>query len=363
MTNNIYIIIVGTDPNSHGGGIATALPGYFRALQHTVFNYDFLPTHHASAWGGKWRYWLTAILRIVLLWFSHALSHDKVVLYAHVGGGVPSFIRKGSLAAIGRLLGMRVVMQLHGLEVDSYLASRSGRLFFRSATSTASALCVLTPWWQLRLKAAEIYAPIFVVPNPLDGELEQIARADYDKAITKEDLVILCMTRVVEGKGVDLLIESVLLLPEYVRVVIAGNGAQLPSLKNRVRELNIEHRVDFRDWVAGKFKESLFREADIFCLPSSYDSFGMGFIEAMAHGLPVVALDWGPIKDVVPHGKCGLLVKGPDSTLLADAICCLVKDKALRTTLGRNGQLWVVEQFGASHVGHAIRSVMEHVCQ
>jgi glycosyltransferase involved in cell wall biosynthesis len=171
------------------------------------------------------------------------------------------------------------------------------------------------------------------------------------------------MTRVVKGKGVDLLIESVPLLPEYVRVVIAGDGAQLLFLKERVSELNIKHRVDFRGWVDGPTKESLFGEADIFCLPSSYDSFGMGFIEAMAHGLPVVALDWGPIKDVVPHGKCGLLVKRPEPVLLAEAICRLAGDKVLRTTLGRNGQHWVVDQFSASHVGLAIRYVMEQVCQ
>lgn len=285
-----------------------------------------------------------------------------MILYAHVGGGAASFFRLGSLSVLARLLGISVVMQLHSAEVNNYLISGIGRLFFYVTTSASSVLCVLTPWWQLRLRAAGICKPIYVVPNPLDDKLEQIACTHGNRVKTKDDLIILCMTRIVEGKGVDLLIESVPLLPENVRVVIAGDGTQLIFLKKRVRELNIEHRVDFRGWVDGAIKKNLLGEADIFCLPSSYDSFGMGFIEAMAHGLPVVALDWGPIKDVVPHGHCGLLIASPEPVLLADALCCLAKDDVLRSTLGNNGRHWVIAQFGARHVGHAIRSVMEHVC-
>ena len=64
--------------------------------------------------------------------------------------------------------------------------------------------------------------------------------------------------------------------------------------------------MSFLGWISGDEKEKLLNESNIFCLPSAYDSFGMVFIEAMAFNLPIVAYNWGPIRDVVTSevGEC-----------------------------------------------------------
>jgi len=170
------------------------------------------------------------------------------------------------------------------------------------------------------------------------------------------------MSRLEPGKGVDLLVETIPLLPDSVSVVVAGDGTQLTKLKKRVVELGIERRVRFLGWVQREDKFRLLREADIFCLPSSYDSFGMGFVEAMAHGLPVVALDWGPIRDVVPDGECGFLVKQATRECLAQAIMKLADNTELRKTMGANGKQWVVEQFSVDKIGKKLSVLLEMTC-
>jgi glycosyltransferase involved in cell wall biosynthesis len=59
--------------------------------------------------------------------------------------------------------------------------------------------------------------------------------------------------------------------------------------------------------------EQTYREAHIYVMPTSSDTFGMVFLEAMAHGLPVVALDRAYTREVIRHGETGLLVPIPES--------------------------------------------------
>jgi len=362
MSNKLHIIVVGTDPASYRGGIASALPGYFRALEYAGISNEFIPTHHATARGGKWRYWVFAFPKI-----AHSIYHSRnewggVVVYAHVGGGIPSFVRKSMLALFVRLLGVPVVMHLHGPEVARYLATPWRKFFFRMALVPASAVCVLTSWWKDILQAAKIDKPVNIVPNPLDEQCEMTALTPVERNETKDSLTVVSMARIENGKGVDVLIEAVPLLPGNVYVVVAGNGAQLSKLKKRVRDLSIDQRVQFLGWVEGEDKLRLLKNADIFCLPSCHDSFGMGFVEAMAYGLPVIALDWGPIHDVVPDGECGILINQPDPKHLANEIANLSENVELRKRMGKNGQHWVYQQFGVHKVGEKLRMVMEEVC-
>ena len=78
-------------------------------------------------------------------------------------------------------------------------------------------------------------------------------------------------------------------------------------------------------------KEALLASADVFCLPSTYDSFGMGFVEAMMQGTPVVAADWRAISDVVaPPPLSALVPAPPQPAALAEAIRAVLEAKPPR---------------------------------
>jgi len=80
----------------------------------------------------------------------------------------------------------------------------------------------------------------------------------------------------------------------------------------------------------------LYRRAWVFCLPSTYEGFGVPYIEAMASGTPVVATPNPGAREVLEEGKYGVIVKDND---LGQQICCLLSDKNLRKAYVDRGLL------------------------
>jgi glycosyltransferase involved in cell wall biosynthesis len=79
----------------------------------------------------------------------------------------------------------------------------------------------------------------------------------------------------------------------------------------------------------------VFREADVFCLPTDADAHSVASIEAMAMGLPVVTTSVGGLVDIVDEGRTGFLVPPGDEAALVDRLLRLVKDAGLRVRMGQ----------------------------
>jgi glycosyltransferase involved in cell wall biosynthesis len=214
---------------------------------------------------------------------------------------------------------------------------------------------VLSPWWSTYFMQYLAADRLAVIPNPLPQAWEQVARTALpDKEGAGGNTKLLAMSRLEPGKGVDLVVEAMAHLPGNFRLTVAGSGSLAAPLSRRARELGLSERIEFTGWVSGIDKQRLLESADLFVLPSSNDSFGMGFVEAMANGLPVVALHWGPIGDIVPNGRAGVLVENPCSVELAEAIVTLA-DRDTRRRMGEAGKQWVIEAFAAQKIGQRLR--------
>lgn len=88
----------------------------------------------------------------------------------------------------------------------------------------------------------------------------------------------------------------------------------------------------------------LYREADVFCLPSWWEAMPLSILEAMATGLPVVATAVGDVPRVVRPGETGLLVPPRDAAALADALAELLEDPDKRRAWGRAARALVEER-------------------
>jgi glycosyltransferase involved in cell wall biosynthesis len=123
---------------------------------------------------------------------------------------------------------------------------------------------------------------------------------------------------------------------------IVGGGPMLPALKKQAGELGLggaEGAVEFLGELPSD--EAVRREffgADVFCLPSLQEGFGIVFLEAMAAGLPIVAARAAAIPEVAPAGEVARLVAGEDAGALADALIGLLKDAGERERLGAAGR-------------------------
>lgn len=119
-----------------------------------------------------------------------------------------------------------------------------------------------------------------------------------------------------------------------VHFFIVGSGELEPELKKMASVLDINKMVTFTGF--RKDVPAIFQEIDIFLITSSTDELGTTVIDALYHGIPVVATKGGGIPELVRDGQEGFLCELGDAACLSEAIQKLSKDKALRTKLGEN---------------------------
>lgn len=181
---------------------------------------------------------------------------------------------------------------------------------------------------------------IAVVPEPI--ELERW-KSHFAAAPSRprSGPTILCVARMYPRKRVgDLLMAAALLRPRIpgIRVRIVGRG---PGWEGAVRAhaaLGLGDRVLLLGDVSRDRLAEEYANADIFCLPSVQESFGLVFLEAMAAGLPIVACRAAAIPEVVEDGVVGLLVSPRDPAGLARALEVLSADPGRARLMGEAGR-------------------------
>ncbi|MEO1065610.1 MAG: glycosyltransferase, partial [Actinomycetota bacterium] len=119
-----------------------------------------------------------------------------------------------------------------------------------------------------------------------------LAAAAATRPPEHERPTVLYVGRLRTRKAVAVLMMAMYLLRESVpaaRLVIVGDGEQLPALAQLRDKLKLQGAVQFAGQVDRDRLAVYFQAADVYCLPSLYEGFPLAILEAMAAGLPVVA--------------------------------------------------------------------------
>jgi glycosyltransferase involved in cell wall biosynthesis len=130
---------------------------------------------------------------------------------------------------------------------------------------------------------------------------------------------------------------------------IVGDGPCRAAWERLCAHLGLEKRVEFLGTVSRAELADRYRRAAVFCLPSRQEGFGIVFLEAMAHGLPIVAGRAGAVPETVAEGEVGLLADPGDPDELARCLAAVLEDPALRCRLGAAGRARA-ERFRADRV-------------
>jgi glycosyltransferase involved in cell wall biosynthesis len=155
---------------------------------------------------------------------------------------------------------------------------------------------------------------------------------------------LLYVGRLVDGKGLELLFESIAALKKArprlaLRVVGGGDRAYLAVLEALVRRLGLEATVTFAGVVAnGPLLWDEYLQAGVFVLPSLSEGFPRVVYEAMATATPMVVTDVGSVARVVRAGVDGVIVPPGDEARLRAAIAELLDDPERRTAMGRSAR-------------------------
>src|ERR1043166_4112932 len=155
------------------------------------------------------------------------------------------------------------------------------------------------------------------------------------------------MSNMRPGKRIDLLLQSFAAMRTRDRtrlLILAGESAQPHT--EMINRLGLRKEIIIRENEAAV--EDFISAADVGLYTSDYESFGLGIMETLYFGKPVVAFDVGGIPEVVGEGYP--LYPFPNVTAIATALDKLVESPDLAQTLGEQGRKHVVEKFSADRI-------------
>ncbi len=203
---------------------------------------------------------------------------------------------------------------------------------------------------------------------PTGTDLEPFLNAD-GKALRAEkgwqdETVLISVGRLAPEKNWDTLIRAFAKACEKhpdIRLVLIGDGAARQSLETLSSELGIADRVTFTGAVPFEDIPRYLKAADIFAFASVTETQGLVTIEAMAAGLPVVAVEGPGTSDIIEHGKQGFLVKN-DPDALAKGINKLLSDSQRIQRFSKNA-LKKAKTFDVNELGKQMLSVYEQAIE
>jgi len=164
-------------------------------------------------------------------------------------------------------------------------------------------------------------------------------------------------------KGLHILLDAMRQVPG-VELWIAGSGPERARLEAQVATTGLRERVQFRGDIAEADLPALYRQADIFVLPSHLraEAYGIVLVEALASGLPCISTALGTGTDFVNlHEQTGLVVAPGDAVALAAAIKRLSSDAALRARYGAAGRKRAERLFARDRMLDEIEQVYEDI--
>lgn len=155
-------------------------------------------------------------------------------------------------------------------------------------------------------------------------------------------IILLYVGRIAVEKDLDVLFDAYRSLQnsssKKVALVLAGDGPMLDKYKKEYENRN----VYFLGYVKGEALASLYASSDVFVFPSSTETLGNVVLEAMASGLPIVAVDSGGVRDNIIPGVNGFLQKPRDAHSFVEALHRLIENEAVRISMGKEARKYAL---------------------
>ncbi|MCJ9752067.1 glycosyltransferase family 4 protein [Neorhizobium sp. BETTINA12A] len=274
-----------------------------------------------------------------------AFGHRRLAFIVHSAVTAPNckilFLGHINLLPVGllcKLLSPRIklVLFVHGDEVWNDPAYRRMRFYEPLMARALSRIASVSTFTASRMqKAFNLPAGKFTLfPNAVD---------DIDRRPQKSGRNILTVARLDQhdrGKNIDALIKAVALLKRWnleCVLQIVGEGPLKSELASLAWELAVEDRVEFLGRVSDARLAGIYAQACLFAMPSSKEGFGIVFLEAWLHGLPVICGTQDAAVEIITDGVDGFAVNPSDTETLAAKIAMLLADPGMAAAIGEAG--------------------------
>ncbi len=247
-------------------------------------------------------------------------------------------------ARVAERSGIPYVVSPRGMLVKDLIRTKSrilksiwAKFIERRTLASASAVHVTANKELEELRRFDFDLPVvWTVPNGVDGPGgHSLKRADDFPNLEQ---FVLFLGRISWKKGLDRLIKAWKNVPDII-LLIAGNDEESyqSELERLATKTGVAERIRFVGMVQGDSKWGLFRDAELFILPSYSENFGISALEAMFMGCPVVVTPEVGLAEAIAESDAGLVVAG-DPNSLGRAIRKLLSDPDRRQKMGTNGR-------------------------
>ena len=233
--------------------------------------------------------------------------------------------------------------------------------------------CITTPSDSMK-KIMENYGiknRIEVIPNAIHlisfQEDDESKRAEIKKKynLKEDDKIILFVGRVASEKSIDTIIKALEIIKKRdnnkVKLLIVGNGPAMDELQQLTRTLKVEKDVVFAGTVSNEEIQHYYKMAYLFTITSTSESFGIVIIEALASGIPVLAVRAPGAADILTDDLDGLLVDD-DVEKFADALEKIIREPELREKLSK-GALKTSEKYNIDTISERMLNLYREVIE
>ncbi len=272
-------------------------------------------------------------------------EYDVIVL--NTAHDYKTLLRDLPLLFFSFLMGCRMILQFHG----SDLSKLNSSLFFRRWTGielkmgkgalllSTEELCVWQKYWpDINFQ---------VVHNPLPPMPPYETKGIRDRS----EPVFLFAGRIIKEKGVFELAKafSKVVTKKKCSLIIAGDGLELPKLRDTIKELCIDNYVTFTGHVTGDGLWKLYQQADAFVFPSFSEGQPTVLMEAAHFGLPIIATNIRAVKDIFQDGVNGYFIPLHRPDLLEKKMLQLLTEPEVSERM-KAANLQLINRFNADAI-------------
>ena len=255
------------------------------------------------------------------------------------------FLKDAPFVLLCKWLGRKVVVHQHNKGMERYVDRKFYRWLLERVYDGTNVILLS---WKLYPDVERVVSKerVWICPNGIP-ETASVNRNEKAPSVPR----LLFLSNLVESKGVYVLLDACRMLREkgyaFSCHFVGGESKEISRavFEEEITRRGLEGTVMYHGPQYGPDKERFFLEADIFVQPTFEDCFPLTIIEAMQHGLPVVATSEGAIPDMVVHGETGYVCEPKNVFCLTEYLGKLLKDSELRKQMGENGCCRYKERF------------------
>lgn len=258
----------------------------------------------------------------------------------------------------GKRLGIPVVVSEHFTGFSRGILSHRQICEAKCVFRMADAVLPVSEALQKTLQGIGVKATFNVIPNVIDTDL-----FCYEPTLLQSDgsLRLLAVSSLIKHKGLEYLFRALTMVSwknHNWRLDVVGAGPEETQHYQMVKDLNLSDNVTFHGQMLKHEVAQMMRTADLFVLPSIFETFSVVTAEAMASGLPVLVTRCGGPEAFVTERE-GVIVDPGDAEALADALTFMIGRLPTydRVAIARTAK----DQFSAAIVGASLYELYERL--